>query len=155
MYRNYFYPTIYYSKSISFVILIEYDTKLEGKITCWQLFRKKNNVYEYEPHQGTRLNDGRDIRITIINEDHFIHPSDCFLCFEDELAAKETCAKYLKTETGISFIRNALMHLFKRIEYSIDNDRIEDCNNPGQATTMKWLFRIFHVNLNTFEKKNW
>ena len=31
------------------------------------------------------------------------------------------------------------MYLFKRIKYSIDNDRIEGYNNSGQATTMKGL----------------
>ena len=43
--------------------------------------------------------------------------------------------KYLKTETGISFIRNALMYLFNHIEYSIDNDRIEGSveTTPGKV----------------------
>ena len=31
------------------------------------------------------------------------------------------------------------MYLFKRIKYSIDNDKIEGYNNVGQATTMKGL----------------
>ena len=105
----------------------------------------KINVYEYEPHQGTRLNDVRDIRITIINEDQFIHPADSFLYFEGELAAKDTGGKYLKNETGIGFIRNALIYLFNCIEYSIDNDRIEGYNNPGQATTMKRLSKNIKI----------
>ena len=40
---------------------------------------EKVNIYEYEPHQGTRLNDVGDIRITINNEDQFIHPSNSHL----------------------------------------------------------------------------
>ena len=32
---------------------------------------EKINVYKYEPHQGTRLNDVGDIRIRIITEDQF------------------------------------------------------------------------------------
>ena len=95
--------------------------------------------HECEPHQSTTLNDVGDIRITIINEDKFFHPSDSFLYSEDELATKETGGEYLKTEDGISTIRNALMYLFKRIEYSIDNGRIEGYDNVGQATTMKGL----------------
>ena len=83
---------------------------------------EKINAYEYEPHQGTRLNDVGDI--TIINEDQFIHPSDSFLYFEGELAAKNKDGKYLKNETGIGFIRNALMYRFKHIEYSICLNRI-------------------------------
>ena len=100
---------------------------------------EKINAYEYEPHQGTRLNDVGDIRITIINEYQFIHPSDSFLYFEGELAAKDKGGKYLKNKTGISVIRNALMNLFKRIKYNIDNDRRVGYNNPGQATTIKGL----------------
>ena len=42
---------------------------------------EKINVYEYEPHQRTRLIDDGDIRITNINEDQVIHPSDSFLYF--------------------------------------------------------------------------
>ena len=71
---------------------------------------EKINVYEYGPHQGTRLNDVGDIRITINNVDQFIHPSDSFFYYEGELAAKDTGGKYLKNETGIGFIRNALMY---------------------------------------------
>ena len=72
--------------------------------------QKKIIVYEYKPHQGTRLNDVGDVRITIINEDQFIHPSESFLYFEGELATKETGGRYPKTEKEITFIRNALTH---------------------------------------------
>ena len=99
---------------------------------------EKINIYEYEPHQGTRLNDVGDIRITINNEDQFIHPSESSLYIEGELTPKSSGAPY-NTNDDITLVNNGLMYLFKRIDYSIANKKIEGFNNPGRATTMKGL----------------
>ena len=99
---------------------------------------EKINIYEYEPHQGTRLNDVGDIRLTISNEDQFIHPSESFLYLEGELL-KNDDTTYGDTEKGISLVNNGLMYLFDRIDYSIANKRVEGFNNPGRATTMKGM----------------
>jgi hypothetical protein len=99
---------------------------------------EKINIYEYEPHQGTRLNDIGDIRITITNEDQFIHPSRSHLYIEGELEPKAG-RSYDVTEDGISLVNNGLIYLFDRVAYTIANKRVEDYNNPGRATTMKGL----------------
>ena len=106
---------------------------------------EKINIYEYEPHQGTRLNDVGDIRITINNEDQFIHPSNSHLYVEGELIPKSGTTCYAKGECGISLVNNGLMYLFNRIDYSIANNKIEGYNNPGRATTMKGL--LTHPNV--------
>ena len=100
---------------------------------------EKVNIYEYEPLQGTRLNDVGDIRITINNEDQFIHPSNSHLYVEGELVTEIGSRTYPKGELGIGLINNGLMYLFNRIDYSIANNKIEGFNNPGRATTMKGL----------------
>jgi hypothetical protein len=99
---------------------------------------EKINTYEYEPHQGTRLNDVGDIRITINNEDQFIHPARSHLYIEGELTPRSG-RKYTPDECGISLVNNGLMYLFNRIDYAIANTKIEGFNNPGRATTMKGL----------------
>ena len=80
---------------------------------------EKVNIYEYEPHQGTRLNDVGDIRITINNEDQFIHPSNSHLYVEGELTNRAGTMRYPKGECGIGLVNNGLMYLFNRIDYSI------------------------------------
>ena len=105
---------------------------------------EKVNIYEYEPHQGTRLNDVGDIRITINNEDQFIHPSNSHLYLEGELLTK-TGTQYPKNESGIGLVNNGLMYLFNRINYAIANNKIEGYNNPGRATTMKGLLTFPNV----------
>lgn len=100
---------------------------------------EKINTYEYEPHQGTRLNDVGDIRIMIQNEDQFIHPARSHLYFEGELVQARGGAKYTDDECNITLVNNGLMYLFNRIDYSIANKKIEGFNNPGRATTMKGL----------------
>ena len=63
------------------------------------------------------------------------------LC-EGELVVKDGGGNYNKCGTGISFIRNGLMYLFSRTEYSIGNNRTEGYSNPGHATPtlVKGLF---------------
>ena len=108
---------------------------------------EKVNIYEYEPHQGTRLNDVGDIRITINNEDQFIHPSNSHLYVEGELITRAGTGTrtYPKDECGIGLVNNGLMYLFNRIDYSIANNKIEGYNNPGRATTMKGLLTLPNV----------
>ena len=38
-------------------------------------------------------------------------------------------------------MNNAIMHLFRRIEYHLSNQMIESLNYPGQATTMLGLLK--------------
>ena len=80
---------------------------------------EKINQYEYEPHQGTRLNDVGDIRITIMNEDQFIHPSQSVLHFEGELVPVGKDKQFDVGDCDITLVNNGLMYLFNRIDYSI------------------------------------
>ena len=100
---------------------------------------EKINTYEYEPHQGTRLNEIGDIRIIISNEDQFILPSESCLYLEGELVPKDGTANYQESEKGIGLVNNGLMYLFNRVDYSVADKKIEGYNNPGRATTMKGL----------------
>ena len=88
---------------------------------------EKVNIYEYEPHQGTRLNDVGDIKITINNEDQYIHPSNSHLYLEGELIPRIATGSrtYPKGELGIGLVNNGLMYLFNRINYAITNNKIE------------------------------
>ena len=105
---------------------------------------EKINEYEYEPHQGTRLNDVGDIRITITNEDQFIHPSQSVLYIEGELVPLRNNNQFDNNDAGITLVNNGLMYLFNRMDYSISNKKIEGFNNPGRATTMKGLLTYPH-----------
>ena len=41
----------------------------------------------------------------------------------------------------VALMNNAIMHLFRRIEYHLSNQLIESLNYPGQATTILGLLK--------------
>ena len=95
---------------------------------------------EYEPVAGTNLNSsGADIRLTIETQDIFTHPSESFLIIEGYLK-KHTNARYGNNDL-ITLTNNGIMHLFKRIQYELSGQEIENIMNVGQATTMLGLLK--------------
>ena len=95
--------------------------------------------HEYEPITGTSLNNGSDIRISIESQDVFMHPSESYLIFEGRLT-KTDGTPYANTDE-IALTNNAIMHLFRRIEYYLSKQLIESINYAGQATTMLGLLK--------------
>ena len=88
--------------------------------------------HEYEPITGTSHNSGGDIRMSIELQDIFTHPSESYLIFEGRLTKADGTLYDKADEVALT---NALMHLFSRIEYHLENQLIESLNYPGQATT--------------------
>ena len=99
---------------------------------------EKIDYYEYNPHQGVNLNSIGDIRISIQNQDQFIVPSMSHIYIEGRLLQKDG-QPYDTHQEGITLVNNAMMYLFDRVDYSINNKSIEGYNNPGISTTMKSL----------------
>ena len=95
--------------------------------------------HEYEPIDGTSLNNSGDIRISIESQDVFTHPSESYLIFEGRLT-KADGTVYVNADE-VALTNNAIMHLFSRIEYHLSNQLIESINYPGQATTMLGLLK--------------
>ena len=95
---------------------------------------------EYEPIAGTNLNSsGKDIRLYIETQDIFTHPSESYLIIEGRLT-KENGTPYLDAN-AISITNNAMVYLFKRIQYKLSGQEIENIMHPGQATTMLGLLK--------------
>ena len=95
---------------------------------------------EYEPIAGTNLNSsGKDIRLYIETQDIFTHPSESYLIIEGRLT-KENGTPYQDVNT-ISITNNAMVYLFKRIQYKLSGQEIENIMHPGQATTMLGLLK--------------
>ena len=95
--------------------------------------------HEYEPITGTSLNNGGDIRFSIVSQDIFTHPSESYLIFEGRLT-KADGALYVNADE-VALTNNEIMHLFIRIEYHLPNQLIESLNYPGQATTILDLLK--------------
>ena len=95
--------------------------------------------HEYEPITGTSLNNGGDIRISIESQDVFTHPSEGYLIFEGRLT-KADGTLYV-TADEVALTNNAIMNLFRRIEYHLSNQLIESRIYPGKATTMLGLLK--------------
>ena len=89
--------------------------------------------HEYEPITGTSLNNGGDVRINIESQDVF------YLIFEGPLINADNTPYANADEVALT--KNAILHLFSRIEYHLSNQLIESTNYPGQATTMLGLLK--------------
>ena len=97
--------------------------------------------YEYGTIVGTNLNSfGSDIRLTIQNQDIFMHPSKSFLIIEGQLVRNDNSNEYADGDL-IILTNNGIMHLFKCIQYDLSGHVIEKINFPGQATTMLGLLK--------------
>ena len=95
---------------------------------------------EYKPIAGTNLNSsGKDIRLYIETQDIFTHPSESYLIIEGRLT-KENGTPY-QDANAISITNNAMVYLFKRIQYKLSGQEIENIMHPGQATTMLGLLK--------------
>ena len=95
---------------------------------------------EYEPIAGTNLNSsGKDIRLYIETQDIFTHPSESYLIIEGRLT-NENGTPY-QDVNAISITNNAMVYLFKRIQYKLSGQEIENIMHPGQATTMLGLLK--------------
>ena len=97
--------------------------------------------YEYGTIVGTNLNSfGSDIRLTIQNQDIFMHPSKSFLIIEGQLVRNVDGNEYAAGDL-ITLTNNGIMHLFKCIQYDLSGHVTEKLNFPGQATTMLGLLK--------------
>ena len=95
---------------------------------------------EYEPIAGTNLNSsGKDIRLYIETQDIFTHPSESYLIIEGRLT-KENGTPH-QDDNAISITNNAMVYLFKRIQYKLSGQEIENIMHPGQVTTMLGLLK--------------
>ena len=94
----------------------------------------------YEPVAGTNLNaSGQDIRLTIETQDIFTHPSESYLIIEGRLLKVDNNS--YGNNDPVSITNNGIMHLFKRIQYELSGQEIENIMNVGQATTMLGLLK--------------
>ena len=99
----------------------------------------KYEYFEYYPVVGTNLNNIGDIRINIESQDIFTHPSESFLLIEGRLT-KVNGTDYANAD-NISITNNAMMFLFRNIQYELSGQEIEKVNYVGYATTMLGLLK--------------
>ena len=67
------------------------------------------------------------------------HPRDSYLIFVGRLT-KANNTGYANADE-VALTNNAIMHLFRRIEYHLSNQLIESLSSPGQSTTMLGLLK--------------
>ena len=99
----------------------------------------KYEYFEYYPIVRTNLDNIGDIRINIESQDIFTHPSESFLLIEGRLT-KVNGADYANAD-DISITNNAMMYLFRNIQYELSGQEIEKVNYVGYATTMLGLLK--------------
>ena len=100
---------------------------------------KSTNV-EIQPTTGTNLNNsGGVITITMQSLYSFTHPSNSYLPIKGRLT-KDDGVDYTDADL-FSLTNNAMMHLFKSIQYRISGQVIETILHPDQATTMLGLLK--------------
>ena len=110
---------------------------------------EKYEVHEYNPINGTNLNNPGEIRISINLQDIFTHPSESYLIVEGRLT-KDDGAPYVDAD-NVALINNGIMHLFDNINYEFSGHVIENVNYLGVATTLLGLLKYpkdFETGLN-------
>lgn len=100
--------------------------------------KEKINYSEHHPQNGTLLNPPGNYQIIIENQDAYFLPSKSYLRVEGKLT-KENGRELINNEDLSTLVNNAVMFLFQRIEYQINDKIIEYVNEPGYATLMKGL----------------
>ena len=122
-------------------MFIERECVVEGDsqyLDVWRQLEQYEN-HEYEPINGTSLNNGSDIRISIESQDIFTHPSESYLIFDGRLT-KADGTLYVNAD-DVALTNNAIMHLSSRIGYHLSNQLIESLKYRGQETTMLDLLK--------------
>ena len=69
--------------------------------------------HEYEPITGTSLNNGGDIRISIVSQDIFTQPSKSYLIFQGHLTNADV--KLYVNADEVALTNNAIMHLLAEL----------------------------------------
>jgi hypothetical protein len=95
--------------------------------------------HEYEPINGTNLNNPGEIRINIETQDLFTHPSESYLIVEGQLKKADNTS-YADVDMA-ALTNNGIMHLFSNIKYQLSGQEIESLFSPGQASTMLGLLK--------------
>lgn len=100
---------------------------------------EKYAVHEYNPINGTNLNNPGEITININLQDIFTHPSESYLIVEGQLT-KEDGTAYADAD-NITLVNNGIMHLFNNIKYELSGHVIESINHVGIASTILGLLK--------------
>ena len=92
---------------------------------------------EYQPITGTQLNSAGQIKITIVNQDQFLHTHNSYLLIEgDVLKADDT--RYADTDL-IALTNNGLLQLFTSLKLTLAGQEVEHVNYPGHSTSFLGL----------------
>ena len=94
--------------------------------------------WEFNPQNGSNLNRPGEILIHCYPQDEYFHPAESYLLFEGAIMhGKEA----IKAESKVTLTNNAMMYLFRMIEYSLNGTTMESLYYPGRGTTMKKLLK--------------
>lgn len=97
----------------------------------------------YEYHEffpvdsNNSLNVAGNINIVVQQQGLITHPYEAYLYFEGELKKRDNSA----FGEDASLVNNSMMYLFNNITYLINEQEVENVNNPGQTSTMLGLLK--------------
>lgn len=107
-------------------------------------FDESMRDYEYSEFLSTNisnLNTSGNKDIVIQQQDLFTHPSESYLYLRGELTKSDGTAITTPGNGEVSLVNNAMMFLFERISYLINETVVEEVERPGQTTSMIGLLK--------------
>lgn len=91
---------------------------------------------DYHPQTLADINnDNAQINIDIQACDNFLVPSESHIIFEGQLIRRDNDNPF-DANNDITLVNNAMMYMFKLIDFQIGNETVESINYPGQATSI-------------------
>lgn len=97
--------------------------------------------FEFFPTNISNLNTSGNKDIVIQQQDLFTHPAESYLYLKGELTKSDGTAVTNPGNGEVSLINNAMMYLFERISYLINETVVEEIERPGQTTSMLGLLK--------------
>src|SRR5688572_28306885 len=113
--------------------------KIHNSLILNELVTVDNSIgsFQYQDHlpQNQGINDRSDIIIEVNSTNSYLLPCESKIIIQGQLR-KNNANHDVYDEDEISLVNNAMMFLFKKISYAIENFEIERIKNPGQITSM-------------------
>ncbi len=93
--------------------------------------------WEFNPQNGSNLNAPGEILIQCYPQDEYFHPAESYLVFEGAIKG----AAALTDNSLVTLTNNAMMYLFRMVQYSLNGTVLETIYYPGRGTTMKKVLK--------------
>ena len=125
--------------------MTDFVQEIDKCLDILELPREDNSIIKWKvvrftPNTQSNNNNSNSIDININATDNFILPSESYLIIEGQLRRNtDNIADVYNNDQEVALINNAMMYLFKNIQYTMGGTVLETIINPGQININFWI----------------